>query len=223
MNNKLTTQQTTGLELVNKIIQDNSVIRKMEMSLRVADTLSKPIIRTVFKDKGEEVYYFITILVKRFMDSFGFSTKMNDAQLEMLTVDTLENFNYETVEDLILFFKMCRSGKFGVTNRGVDSNLIYGEWFPMYLDLKSDARETAHQEKKVQITDDSRGATNEEVANSYKIIADKKKLNQVEIYVEKITKRMDRQLLEDTIVDWEKDPQRKPYVHLLKIKRKTLK
>jgi len=34
---------------------------------------------------------------------------------------------------------------------------------------------------------------------------------------------MDRQLLEDTIIDWEKDQVKKPFLDILKRKRKTIK
>ena len=66
----------------------------------------------------------------------------------MLTIDTLEHFSYESLEDIILFFKMARTGAFGSTKKGVDSNLIYGEWFPAYLEKKAQIRETNYTTEK---------------------------------------------------------------------------
>ncbi|MDB0600069.1 hypothetical protein PL373_02635 [Tenacibaculum maritimum] len=81
-------------------------------------------------------------------NSFAFATKLTDDQIDILTVDALDKFSHESLEDILLFFKMARSGKFGTTKRGVDSNLIFGEWFPMYLDLKSRERETVIENQK---------------------------------------------------------------------------
>ena len=42
-------------------------------------------------------------------------------------------------------------------------------------------------------------------------------------FIDKYTKNMDRQVLEDTIDSWSKDPEMKNYVTLLKLKRRTIK
>ena len=62
----------------------------------------------------------------------------------------------------------------------------------------------------------------EDVKQTYAKIEERNLHQQRLEYIEKITKDMDRQILEDTIVDWEKDVARKPYVKYLKMKRKTV-
>ena len=42
-------------------------------------------------------------------------------------------------------------------------------------------------------------------------------------FIDKYTKNMDRQVLEDTIDSWSKDPEMKNYVTILKLKRRTIK
>lgn len=193
----------------------------MERSLTIEKTFSKPTLRSVFKgDAGSILFSVANVLVTRFVDSFGFSNPLNDQQIEMITVDTLEAFNYESLEDMVLFFKMARSGKFGTTKRGLDSNLIFGEWFPMYLEQKSYLREQDYEKQKNQrkADPDSKNA----VAITYARIAEKKRLKNIQAHVDQITKKMDRQMLEDTILDWEKDPKKAPYVGLLKKKRKDI-
>lgn len=221
---ELIKQESIGIELVKAILSKEVTMMKLESKISIADNLSKPIVRSVFKGENAGLgFTFIAAVVKRFMDSFGFSTKMTPDQIEMLTSDTLEHFDYETIEDIILFFKMARSGKFGPTNRGVDSNLIFGDWFPKYMDLKSIAREKDYERKKVGESIDARGATAQEVFKRYQVDAKKAFDRRVSDYVDRIAENMDRQILEDTIVDWEKDPERKAYVDLLKIKRRTIK
>lgn len=221
MSDKLIIKQT-ALSLVESISKDNSVIPQLEMSLKMSDTISKPLVRSVFKGNGATAFTFVTILVKRFTDSFGFSTKMTPIQIEMLVVDTLEHFNYESIEDIILFFKMARSGRFGATKRGVDSNLIFGEWFPMYMEIKSNEREKQVQKVKIDTSLDKRGTTMEEVLKDKIKLQKRKKIQDVENYVDRICLNFDRQMLEDTILDWSKDKERNEFIDILKRKRKTI-
>jgi len=220
---KLIKNESTGMELVQGITSKKISLPKFELALTMEATLSKPLVRSVFKGDNSQIgFTFVNATVKRFVDSFGFSTKMSPAQVEMLTVDTLENFGYESVEDIILFFKLARTGKFGSTGRGVDSNLIFGDWFPKYMDLKAQLREIIYDKEKTGHSLDQRGASYDDVMKRYKKDAKKSFTKIVSEHVEKITKNMDRQMLEDTIVDWEKDPKKKPYVKMLKAKRKVV-
>lgn len=178
--------------------------------------------RSIFKKETSQIgFSVVNVLVTRFINSFGFSSKMDAMQIETLTVDTLEKFAYETLEDIVLFFKMARNGSFGATNRGVDSNLIYGDWFPKYLEKKAELREQIYLKEKAETSRTQ--ATDDDVKATYDKIKEKLMIKKVEEYVERITLNMDRQLLEDTIVDWDKDPIRKPYLYILKRKRKELK
>tara|TARA_R110002020_G_scaffold318905_10_gene534577 strand:- start:6370 stop:7014 length:645 start_codon:yes stop_codon:yes gene_type:complete len=213
-------ERTLGLSK-SIIQQESGVLVRQEMNLSIQDTFSEPNIRSVFKgDHGGVGFSVVNILVTRFIDSFAFSNKMSPDQIEMLTVDTLENFSYESLQDIILFFKMARSGKFGNTHRSPDNNLIYGEWFPKYLEQKALIREQNYDKEKNELR--AKVVTTEDVKKTYSEI-EKKNLHQQRLqYIEKITKDMDRQILEDTIVDWEKDEARKPYVKYLKMKRKTV-
>ena len=194
----------------------------MEMGLTIQETFSKPTIRTVFKGEyGSIGFSVVEVLVSRFADSFGFSNKLSAMQIETITVDTLENFAYESLHDIVLFFKMARSGKFGSTGRGIDSNLIFGDWYPKYLEQKAQLREDNYQKTKNERSANITSA--EDVKKTYAKIAAKAKTKKVANYIDKISKTMDRQMLEDTIMDWEKDPDRKPYVAMLKKKRLEIK
>jgi len=194
----------------------------MEMSLKIEDTLDQPTTKKVFSGENSQIGYgVINILVKRFIDSFGFSTKLSDTQIEVLTVDTIEKFKYESLDDVILFFKMGRQGLLGTTKRGVDSNLIFGEWFPMYLEKKSLKREERYLREKSILNENTRGLTSEEVKKSYEREKEKANpfRNKVLTYIETITKDISREQLENLISEWEKDEVKKPYIRDLKKKR----
>ena len=142
-------------------------------------------------------------------------------EIEIITIDAFEKFSYESLEDIILFFKMARAGDFGTTKRGVDSNLIFGEWFPMYLEKKADLREQNHEKQKNERN--KLDVTIEDVEHTYKKAHEKRKLETILTYIDKITKDFDRQMLEDLIIDWEKDSEKKNYIKYLKKKRLTIK
>jgi hypothetical protein len=211
------------LDLAKAIITKNINLGFYELDLSIDKTLDKPIMRSTFKNENSQIGFTIVgILVNRFIDSFGFSTKLNESQLEILTCDTIEKFTYESLEDIVLFFKMARSGTFGTTKRGVDSNLIFGEWFPMYMEMKAEAREREQLKQKKQ-TEESLLSI-EDVKKSYeKIQVGNSFRDRVLNYIDKITHGITRLELEDLIQAWSEDEQKKPYLRELKAKRLTIK
>lgn len=222
-------KQQRVLNLARKIVSEPKGISAYENSLSLKIALSTPSMRSVFKGENTQIAFSVVkVIVSRFLQSFGFSTKPSEMQIEMISSDALDNFSYESLVDLVVFFKMARQGKFGETQRGVDSNLIFGKWFPMYLELKSEMREGMIETKKGERKKDVYAV--EKVKKTYAKIVEKqnkakaiKFTEKVKNYIEQETKLMDRQMLEDWILEWEKDPQRKPYVGLLKQKRKVIK
>jgi hypothetical protein len=223
MKKQLIVKQQETLSLSNNILDNKISIAQFEMGLNLSTTLSKPTIRSIFKEENASVgFSVVKVLVTRFMNSFGFSTKLSEDNIEMITVDTLDNFGYESLEDIILFFKMARTGKFGETNRGVDSNLIFGKWFPMYLDKKAEIRERKHNEKKQESKNQNSISISDVEITYRKTMLKKLKIN-TENFIVDYTKNMDRQMLEDTINHWNKDEELKNYVTLLKLQRRTIK
>ena len=211
-----------SISLSRAIFEGKAQLAQMEMSLKIEDTLDQPTTKKVFSGENSQIGYgVINILVKRFIDSFGFSTKLSDTQIEVLTVDTIEKFKYESLDDVILFFKMGRQGLLGTTKRGVDSNLIFGEWFPMYLEKKSLKREERYLREKSILNENTRGLTSEEVKKAYEREKEKANpfRNKVLKYIEAITKDISREQLEILILEWESDEVKKPYIRDLKKKR----
>lgn len=217
-------KQQRTLDLSKEIISGTASLAVLEMGLSIKNTLESSNIRSVFKaENGQIGYSVVNILVKRFMDSFGFATKMSDTQIEVLTVDTLDKFAFESLEDIILFFKMARNGSLGHTMRGVDSNLIFGEWLPVYLELKSAEREKAWQKEKLLMNKDQ--LTIEDVNRSYEARKNtpQKKHDKLVERINEITLNFTRQELEDLISEWEKDETKKPYLDMLRRKRLDIK
>lgn len=216
-------KQLATLDLAKNIVAGSVSVSVLEIGLTVDKNLDKPVIRGLFKNENGQIgFAVVKVLVNRFIDSFGFSTKLSETQLEVLTVDTLEKFSYDSLEDIILFFKLARSGTFGTTKRGVDSNLIFGEWFPIYMEMKAEAREREYIKNKKTITESTLSI--EEVKKSYeKIKPNNSFRDRVLIYIDKITEGINRLELEDLIQAWSEDEQKKHYLRELKAKRQTIK
>lgn len=209
------------LEIAKQIIKGESMIQ-MEMNLKLSDTLGKPIMRSVFKgDTGAVGFSVVQTIINRFVMSFGFSTPPTPAIIEMITMDTLENFAYETLEDIVLFFKMSRTGKFGAAKKGLDSNMIFGEWFPKYLELKSEARENQYIKKKGESTGPN--ITLQDVKKTYLKIESRKRHSKIISYIDNLTSAFNRKMLEECIVIWSKDPEKRKYLNYLKSKRRIIK
>ncbi len=210
------------LDLSKEIISNQSVVPMIEMGLTIQQVFEKPLIKSVFKDEAGQIgFSVVSILCKRFLESFGFSTKLSDVQIDTLTVDILEYFSYETFEDIIIFFKMARTGKLGTTNRGVDSNLILGVWGPAYLELKAIEREKIVKKEKDELNNDELSI--DEVRKAYEKHKNNTFYKKVCDYVDKITTDINRDQLEILISEWAKDEEKKPYLRVLKQKRLTIK
>jgi len=207
------------------IIKGTENVSLLEMGVTIQQALQQPIIKSVFKEENGQIgFSVVRVLVKRFVDSFGFSTKLNDIQVDTITVDTLTNFECESLQDIVLFFKMARCGKFGTTIKGVDSNLIFGDWFPKYLELKSIEREKyVTKEKALEFSTTENNAVEKYYAKMRRIKQLKEQEEKMKLEIDEMVKLMDRQILEDTITDWQTKPEMRPYLDYLKHKRLTIK
>lgn len=212
------------LNLSKEILSNKANLSTLELSLSLNDTLTSPNIRSVFKGDNTAVCFgVIKIIVSRFLETFAFSTKPTESQIEIIAVDTFEHFSYESLLDVILFFKMGRSGKFGATNRGVDSNLIFGSWFPKYLEMKSEERERQIEKDKKSVSASTLSLEDVKKAYAKQKNDYQKQYDRVIAYVDKITADITREKLEEFIVEWLSDPDKKEYIDILKRKRKTIK
>jgi len=209
------------ITLSKAIVSGTAQLAPLEMNLTLSETLDQPTVRKVFSGDNATIgFSVVKVLVNRFIESFGFSTKLSESQIEILTIDTIENFKYESLQDIILFFKLARSGKFGSTKRGVDSNLIFGEWFPMYMEQKADLREQQYIKEKSKMNADL--VSIEDVKKTYEKFKEVPFIQRVKKYADEITEGINREQLEVLIQEWESDEQKKPYVQILKVKRRNI-
>ena len=204
--------------LANEILSGETSLTAIERVATLDRALNQPALRSVFKGHDGHAFKLMQAIVRRFLDSFSFSTKMSPAQMETFTVDALDHLSYDSLDDAVLFFKRARSGTYGVAKKGIDANLVFGDWLPQYLEEKAKARE-----KQIAAANNTRSATMEQVQHVYQEVkrrnAHKERLQAIDRYVA----NFERQMLEDTIVSWAKDTEFAPYVDYLKAKRRVIK
>jgi len=124
---------------------DKLELVSIERTLTVEKCLSGALLVN-HKKNEKEVIKSIFLIVKRFNEIVNVGKKMNEDQMITLSSDLYERFSSESLEDIMLFFKMARSGEFGDFYR-LDSIVILG-WLPKYFDLKIQAREDAIQNER---------------------------------------------------------------------------
>lgn len=219
-------KQQDTLILTKAILVNPRMLSPIEMKLQLSDVFDKPTLSEVFKGKLQPVLFLaIRSLVSRFLDAFAFTTKLSEVQKDILTTDTLEKLKYESLEDVILFLKQARTGMFGISKKAVDGNTLLGDWLPQYLEQKALLREqNLAQKKEAQVTYIT-GLS--KTLETYKRNKERKeaflKAKKMAALAKEATKNCDRQMLEDLIVTWSMDKELKPYLNLLKNKRKIIR
>jgi len=205
------------------LLKGNLNLNFIETRLKIENVFEQPLMRSVFKTDSEALVSFgvVSLVVNRFLESFGFSNKPSQTIIDTMVVDAISKFDYETLDDLIIFFKMCRQGDFGTTGRGLDSNLVFGEWLPKYLEIKADKRERYVDVKKP--TEDENNAVSQYYAKIRKEKEWKEKRQRIELEIDGMVKNMTRQELEETITEWTLKEDMKPFLDYLKRKRQIIK
>lgn len=100
------------------------------------------------KENKKETFKIVFSLIERMQQSFSFNNKMSDAQITTCAFDLMELMAYETLEDIVLLFKMARQGQLGGRIFRIDSHVITQEWYPNYMELRVEEVEKKQTEKK---------------------------------------------------------------------------
>jgi hypothetical protein len=163
----------------------------------------------------------ITYFLMRFSKNFNVGKNITDGQAPLIAIDIIEKYPYETIEDVFLCLKQARQGIIGDgKDYKLDGQTILAKLLPEYLDRKY--AEVERLNKKVETPTE-----NTAVELYYAKLRKQKKAEEerkkIESEIDEMVKLMDKQMLEDTIFDWERKPEMKPYLDYLKRKRTIIK
>jgi hypothetical protein len=197
-----------NLSLSNAI--DGTKLKKMENSIGEINTITA-----------------ICYLLNRFNSNFNVGKSLTQTQSALLAADIVEKYPYETIEDVVLVLKYVRQGIIGDgKDYKLDGQNVLAKWFPEYLDKKYFEIERLEKNKinelSNQINDKDHPVT-QYYAKIRREKAKKERDDRIKFEIDEMVKTMDRQMLEDTILSWEKQENMKDYIDYLKRKRQTIK
>lgn len=211
-------------KLINILIEQNEgKLVYFENELSIANAMEGTSLRKLSKliDQKNTIKA-IVFLTTRLSDNFNVGKKFTEEQAIVMAFDLMEVFGYETLEDVVLMFKMARQGKIGDgKDFKLDSQTVFHKWIPDYLNLKAEFRENEHTKAKKKIDTLESSTSFYDFRKLQK--ENKDKLDKVIRYIDKITTGIDRPSLEKLIKEWNSDPIKKEYVSLLKTKRLSVK
>lgn len=118
--------------------EDAFAMVEVERGLSLQKCLDAPLLINQ-KSHASDLIKSIFLIIKRFNNLVNVGKKMNEDQMITLASDLYERFSCETLEDVMLFFKMARNGDFGDFYR-LDSVVVLG-WIPKYMDQKAEVFE----------------------------------------------------------------------------------
>lgn len=190
----MTLQQCTE----NKLAFNQLV--KIEQHLTVAKSINQsPLI--VCEGKKIGVVSQIIRIIEFFLEITG--KELEGYQIQILAGDIYEKFKTDTLDDVVLMFKMARQGDFGKVYKCDTFEIM--DWCNKYLDHKSATRERLiNKKKKTQETEEVKGKSFHELPQE---LQDKfSKIGKSRLITRKASEMM---TTEKTIRDLEK-PKEKP-------------
>lgn len=120
------TEQKASFNQIVKLEQEISVIKSIE---------EFPLISK--QGEKRELVRQIIRIVEFFLEVTGKSLELY--QIQVLSGDLYEKFKYDTIEDIIMMFKMARQGEFGKIYDCKPPEIL--TWVNYYLDHKAQERE----------------------------------------------------------------------------------
>lgn len=118
------------------VSEDKFEVIKVERSLTIEKCVTAPLLINQ-KANETELIKSIFLIIRRFNELVNVGRKFSEDQMISLASDLYERFSSDSLEDVMLFFKMARSGEFGDIYR-LDSIVVLS-WVQKYLEMKSDA------------------------------------------------------------------------------------
>jgi hypothetical protein len=199
-----------------------------EKNLKLSDAIDGTKLKKLEKSVGEiNTIKAICYLINRFNSNFNVGKSLTQTQSALLAADIVEKYPYETIEDVVLMLKQVRQGIIGDgKDYKLDGQNVMVKWFPEYIENKYREFERLKKQES-QITDTEKEFRANAVAQFYKKKriekARKEQEEKMNLEIDEMVKMMDRQMLEDTISDWERKPEMLPYLDYLRRKRLEVK
>jgi len=213
------------MQLMQCLASNNEVeLIVFEKNLTISNAIDGTKLRKLESAIGEiNTITAICYLLNRFNANFNVGKSLTTQQSALLASDIVDKYPYETIEDIVLMLKQVRQGIIGDgKDFKLDGQNVLAKWMPDYLD-----RKYTEVERKNQKANESLASENNAVEMFYAKRREQKAREEREqkakAHIDEMVKSMDRPMLEDTIADWSKKEEMKPYLDYLKRKRLIIK
>lgn len=140
-----------AMQLIKSLANNNQkALVEIESGLTVSTAMDSTSIRKLDRSIGKKnIVKAISYLTLRLAENFNMRGNFNDIQAAVLANDLFEVFGYETLEDVVMMYKLARQGKIGDgRDFKLDGQTVLHKWVPAYLELKAIERENQHQNRK---------------------------------------------------------------------------
>lgn len=217
---KPTTSELISLIAANDLPSLALYERQMTLQKAIEGTTLHKLSKTI---NDENLVVIIVYLIDRVSENFNVGKKFTEGQSFIMALDLLDVFKHENLEDILLMFRMARTGKIGDgKDYKLDSQTVFHKWIPQYLEMKIDQREQMHSREKNMTF--SNQISLEDVRKAYEKKKSAQKIeDEKNEKIDEITKGFTREQLENLITEWEHDPTKKPMLSYLIKKRWTIK
>lgn len=127
---------------------------KQQANMNIAKALKGVVLQKLMNAESQNmVAKAIFVITKLGTQQFNVKQNMSDAQLSAFSIDFTQKHPFETIEDLIMMFKMARTGSFQKHYQMIDGVVLF-QWFDEYLQRKDEHRLHIHREKKQEHNDE---------------------------------------------------------------------
>lgn len=207
--------------------QDEVGLIVFEKNLTLSNAIDGTKLSKLEKSVGEiNTITAICYLINRFNSNFNVGKSLTQQQSAMLASDIVEKYPYETIEDIVLMLKQVRQGTIGDgKDYKLDGQNVLAKWMPDYLDKKYFEIERQHKKIQNEISKNNENSihpVNQFYAKLRAKKAQEEKDQKTKAEIDKMVSSMDRQMLEDTISDWESKNSKELNEYLPYLRKKRL-
>ena len=147
-------QLSTTTHWTQCLINSNDLtleIVSLETELSIPKCLNLPSIAQIKKElPAKTLIRSVREIVMNTARTFKFSENMDLGQATILATDLMDYFRDESLEDIVLMFKMIRQGDLGSGKGRLDHDVIFTLFVPNYLLKKAEIREKQIQNEKMK-------------------------------------------------------------------------
>lgn len=137
-----------------------------EQEVQLSQTIDCVKIITLIQQLGRKrVIEIIRSALLNAAKVFKYSENLQIYPATILATDLLEKMKYDSLEDVLIMFRMARRGELGNSKGRLDADVIFGTFLPKYNELKAlqweeKARLEKIENQKTSIRDDEKRTNN---------------------------------------------------------------